>query len=145
MSLYLCCVRDARHYFIDKELGIQHTSLSCKASFTLCTTMPRLFPKPWEGTHPASPKRPEPLPVKAVMTNSVYLASLLSLTTGACRLLFCWPGPGSYSRVAAYATPSIFVFQTFVVTGMERRYVQPLLEAEGVPLRTLSIFKHSKG
>lgn len=107
----------------------------------------RILPKPWEGSHPAFPKTPEPLAVSGIWTPAL-VGSISGLLMGATRRLLRAPfanggntlsSVGCWTAVASAAAAFLEVRQN----ELAKQDIYPLLEAEGIEIPRRKFFERS--
>src|SRR5215472_16997912 len=107
----------------------------------------RILPKPWEGSHPAFPKTPEPLTVSGIWTPAL-VGSMLGIFMGVTRRLLRAPFPnggntlssvGSWTALASALVAVLEVRQN----QLAKQDVYPLLESEGVKIPRRKFFEKS--
>lgn len=105
--------------------------------------MPRLFPRPWEGLHPAYPKHPEPLPANPCIDKVPVCGSIGGLIWGAGRSLVGRPAPGSTVRATAVCTV-VGTVMAIIQEMRARKDAYSCLKNEGIKPRPRVLFEYTE-
>jgi len=104
----------------------------------------RLLPPPWEGTHPAFPKVPEPLPANRPLHSSVAGGCLTGALIGLARVAFRKGFPGVVLD-AIGASTIIFggTFTLYEIVRAERASdeIYPILVQDKIPIPRRKLFE----